>query len=68
MAPDTLTAVPLVVLLAVGIPRFSARLLAMADCGSRRRDVGGVGEVGAEAVLLLDMPFELAVLVAASEA
>jgi hypothetical protein len=40
----------------------------MADCGSRRRDVGGVGEVGAEAVLLLDMPFELAVLVAASEA
>jgi hypothetical protein len=41
-------------------------LLAMADCGSRRRDVGGDGEVGAEDVLLLDMPFEVAAFAAAS--
>jgi hypothetical protein len=44
MAPATFTAVPLVVLLAVGMPRFSARLLAIEGWGSRRRDVGGVGE------------------------
>jgi hypothetical protein len=41
-------------------------LLAMADCGRRRRDVGGAGEVGAEDVLLPDTAFEVAVFVAAS--
>jgi hypothetical protein len=34
------------------MPRFSARLLAIEDCGSLRRDVGGVDEVvGGTAVL-----------------
>jgi hypothetical protein len=36
--------VPLDVLFALGMPRFSARLVAIEDCGSLRRDVGGVGE------------------------
>jgi hypothetical protein len=35
---------PLAALLALGIPRFSARLVAIEDWGSLRRDVGGVGE------------------------
>lgn len=35
---------PLVVLVALGMPRFSARLVAIEDWGSLRRDVGGVGE------------------------
>jgi hypothetical protein len=35
---------PLVALLALGIPRFSARLVAIEDWGSLRRDIGGVGE------------------------
>jgi len=35
---------PLVVLFALGMPRFSARLVAIEDWGSLRRDVGGVGE------------------------
>jgi hypothetical protein len=42
--PDRLTAVPLDVLFALGMPRFSARLVAIEDWGSLRRDVGGVGE------------------------
>jgi hypothetical protein len=42
--PDAFTDAPLVVLFALGIPRFSARLVAIEDWGSRRRDVGGVGE------------------------
>lgn len=52
MAPATLTAVPLVVRLAVGMPRFSARLLAMEGCGSRRRDVGA-GDDADDALLLI---------------
>jgi hypothetical protein len=40
----TLADGPLVALLALGIPRFSARLVAIEDWGSLRRDVGGVGE------------------------
>jgi hypothetical protein len=40
--------VPLDVLFALGMPRFSARLVAIEDWGSRRRDVGGVGEDVAE--------------------
>ena len=44
IAPDAFTAVLLVVLFTLGMPRFSARLLAIEDCGSRRRDVGGAGE------------------------
>ena len=43
-APEKFTAVPLEVLFALGMPRFSARLVAIEDCGSLRRDVGGVGE------------------------
>jgi hypothetical protein len=67
MEPGTLTAVPLVVLVAVGMPRFSARLLAIADWGSRRRDVGGAGEVAVEEVLLPAAPLAVAVLVVESE-
>jgi hypothetical protein len=45
-SPDTFTAVPLDVRFALGMPRFSARLVAIEDWGSLRRDVGGVGEDG----------------------
>lgn len=46
IAPATVTAAPLVVRFALGMPRFSARLLAMDDWGRRRRDAGAV-DVGA---------------------
>jgi hypothetical protein len=68
IAPATFTAVPLVVLRAVGMPRFSARLLAIEGCGSLRRDVGGVGDSVDEEMLLLVTLFEVAVLVVLSEA
>jgi hypothetical protein len=42
--PDRLPAVPLNVLFALGMPRFSARFVAIEDWGSLRRDTGGVGE------------------------
>lgn len=54
-APDAVTAVPLVVRLALGMPRFSARLLAMEDCGRRRWVLGAEAEgelVRAAAVLV----------------
>jgi hypothetical protein len=57
-----------VVRLAVGIPRFSARLLAIDDCGSRRRDVGGVGDVVDADVSLLAALLDAALLVVLSEA
>jgi hypothetical protein len=66
--PATLTAVPLVVLLAVGMPRFSARLLAIDDCGSLRRDVGGVCECVDDDALLPEEFLEGGVFAALSGA
>lgn len=56
MAPETVTAVPLVVRLALGMPRFSARLVAMDDWGSLRwvRGDEAEGEVAREALPLAD--------------
>ena len=54
-APAAVTAVPLVVRLALGMPRFSARLLAMEDCGRRRCVLGAAAEgelVRVDAVLV----------------
>jgi hypothetical protein len=42
--PDAVAGVLPVVLFALGMPRFSARLVAIDDCGKRRRDVGAPGE------------------------
>jgi hypothetical protein len=54
--PDAFANAPLAVLFALGIPRFSARLVAIEDWGSLRRDVGGVGDdVVEEAVRDVDV-------------
>lgn len=47
VAFELLTAGAAVALFALGMPRFSARLVAMDDWGSLRRDVGGVVEEAA---------------------
>lgn len=56
MAPETVTALPLVVRLALGMPRFSARLVAMDDCGSLRWVRGDEveGELVREVLLFVD--------------
>lgn len=45
--------------LAVGMPRFSARLLAIDDCGSLRLDVGGIEAVAEGAPALVEVVFEV---------
>jgi hypothetical protein len=68
-APGTFAEAPLVVLFALGIPRFSARLVAIEDWGSLRRDVGGVGEdvLGADVDVRDDDVFAEGETVRASE-
>lgn len=45
---DAVTWVLLLALFTLGMPRFSARLLAMEDCGSLRREDGGVDDVAVD--------------------
>lgn len=52
LVPATVTAVPPVVRLALGMPRFSARLLAMAGWGRRRWVRGDEDEAEAEGELV----------------
>lgn len=50
------------------MPRFSARLLAIDDCGSLRRDVGAADDVVDEDALLLAAVLDVALFAVLSQA